>query len=228
MAAEFGTTYLTIPLDNGHTWGLHADEIILPGGSLDGMTPEEIGQAVLALARLTTHAHAFFQDTRTGSTLADFVAFVRRPPATTLPPRDPDAGLDTGTGRGFATKKRQAVWDKTQGRCWYCGIQTKRQAHEAALDGFCIEHQIPWSEGGTHHLTNLVPACRSCNARKGTKSLEAYRAWLARRTCPHFTEAHIAYLEQLKIPLPLDFPCYPQIRFWGEDHAPDAPREEGQ
>jgi hypothetical protein len=70
--------YLEVPLDNGHTWGLHADEIVIPGDSLRGLTPEEIGHAVLALAKLTKPAHAYFQDHHAALTLDDFAAFLRR------------------------------------------------------------------------------------------------------------------------------------------------------
>jgi len=33
------------------------------------------------------------------------------------------------------------------------------------------DHLIPLSKGGDHSKENVVPACRSCNSRKGTKSL---------------------------------------------------------
>ena len=41
------------------------------------MTPEQIGQAVLALARLAPQAHAYFQDHHAALTLEDFRAFLR-------------------------------------------------------------------------------------------------------------------------------------------------------
>ena len=34
-----------------------------------------------------------------------------------------------------------------------------------------IDHVWPRSRGGDDHPNNLVPACRSCNSSKGTKSL---------------------------------------------------------
>jgi 5-methylcytosine-specific restriction endonuclease McrA len=131
------------------------------------------------------------------------------------------------TRGSFRRQKTRAVWDMTGGLCWYCGVQTRLHAEDDALDGFCIEHQTPWSDGGTHALSNLVPACRSCNARKGTKSLEGYRAWVARQSFPHFTAEHIAHLEKLQIPLPPGFPCYPPVTFWGEEHGTSSAHEEG-
>lgn len=44
--------------------------------------------------------------------------------------------------------------------CVYCG--------EPATD---IDHVWPRSRGGDDHPNNLVPACQSCNTRKGGKSL---------------------------------------------------------
>ena len=42
-------------------------------------------------------------------------------------------------------------------RCVYCG----RQMHRLTMD-----HITPLSKGGAHTLSNIVPACASCNARK--------------------------------------------------------------
>lgn len=44
--------------------------------------------------------------------------------------------------------------------CAYCG--------EA---GSVIDHIVPLAEGGEHDVSNLTGACRSCNARKRTRSL---------------------------------------------------------
>ena len=44
-------------------------------------------------------------------------------------------------------------------RCYYCGKRTKRLEKE---------HIIPVSSGGGLTLSNIVPACRSCNAKKNT------------------------------------------------------------
>lgn len=133
----------------------------------------------------------------------------------------PREGRDRRSTAGFSKAKRQAVWDKTAGCCWYCGLQTRPASFGAAPspEDFCLDHQTPWEEGGTHQLSNLVPACRTCNSRKGKLSLEAFRAREARRGLPHFTPEHIAYLEKLQIPLPPGFPCYPLLTFWGEQRG---------
>lgn len=44
-------------------------------------------------------------------------------------------------------------------RCVYCGRKMQRLTQD---------HVIPLAKGGTHTFSNVVPACRSCNAKKYT------------------------------------------------------------
>jgi 5-methylcytosine-specific restriction endonuclease McrA len=46
-------------------------------------------------------------------------------------------------------------------RCWYCG---KRQKGKLTQD-----HITPLSRRGSHTLSNVIGACRSCNSEKGVK-----------------------------------------------------------
>lgn len=46
------------------------------------------------------------------------------------------------------------------GMCCYCG----------STDQLTVDHIVPFSEGGTHDISNLQCACRRCNSRKRTKS----------------------------------------------------------
>ena len=64
---------------------------------------------------------------------------------------------------------RRSIWDKTDGKCWYCGIQTKPW-----LD-FEVDHYLPRNQGGTDELSNLVPTCHRCNSTKGPRSPEYLR-----------------------------------------------------
>lgn len=43
--------------------------------------------------------------------------------------------------------------------CAYCGSSGDLE----------VEHVVPISKGGQHHLGNIVPACHSCNSNKGTR-----------------------------------------------------------
>jgi len=116
---------------------------------------------------------------------------------------------------------QQEVWSKSKGRCWYCGVQTLWELTPPfhTTQQFCIDHVIPLSAGGRNDLANLVPACRLCNGRKGTLSVEAFRAKEAQRSLPLFTPEHITYLHALGIVLPPDFPCIPPLVFWFERHG---------
>lgn len=61
-------------------------------------------------------------------------------------------------------------WNRTinryQGRCAYCG---------AKPDALQMDHVVPISRGGRHGIGNIVPACRACNASKGSKFLAVWR-----------------------------------------------------
>ena len=69
----------------------------------------------------------------------------------------------TKYSRKFSSALKQAVWDKTDGYCYYCGKKLK------PWQTFSIDHVIPVIQGGTDDLENLVPSCKQCNARKGAK-----------------------------------------------------------
>ena len=43
------------------------------------------------------------------------------------------------------------------------------------------DHLTPTSRGGSDDTSNIVLACHSCNARKGAKTEDEFRAWLATR-----------------------------------------------
>lgn len=49
--------------------------------------------------------------------------------------------------------------------CFYC---------KNKFDSLTQDHMIPLSRGGAHTKANIVPACGTCNNRKGTKTAEEY------------------------------------------------------
>jgi len=78
-------------------------------------------------------------------------------------------------------KKRNAPGDFTSAdwkakleyygyRCRYCGIH-KSETSEGWLEA---DHAIPLSQGGTNFISNIVPACKSCNCSKGTKTFTEF------------------------------------------------------
>jgi 5-methylcytosine-specific restriction endonuclease McrA len=60
------------------------------------------------------------------------------------------------------------------GWCTYCGSMGVRAE--------VVDHVVPLEQGGANDITNLVPACRSCNASKRDRTPEQWRNSLERRT----------------------------------------------
>jgi len=83
----------------------------------------------------------------------------------------------------ISPKKRQKVFDKTGGKCWYCGKMTG--------DDFVVEHAHPRSKGGTNDIDNLLPACRACNSRKRYRDIEEYREYLKAQDPPRKASVEI-------------------------------------
>lgn len=68
----------------------------------------------------------------------------------------------------FSERDWQATKDYFEHRCAYCGVE----------GDLVIEHAIPINKErlGEHRLGNLVPACRSCNAKKADQDFRAFLA----------------------------------------------------
>ena len=74
-------------------------------------------------------------------------------------------------------------WVEFDHRCAYCGTGGDLQ----------VEHVIPISQGGEHHLGNIVPACQRCNYSKATTPV---KDWYASQ--PFFSQTRwLAILEAL-------------------------------
>lgn len=88
-------------------------------------------------------------------------------------------------------RKNRAAWlyEKTGGRCFYCGCQTFNSGFDSTRDWlltspsrqYVREHKMPLIRGGTNDRDNLVPSCRGCNAEKGAFNLDEYRLLLGLR-----------------------------------------------
>jgi 5-methylcytosine-specific restriction endonuclease McrA len=65
-------------------------------------------------------------------------------------------------------KKLKKLVRKKKANCHYCGVRlalTTAKTERAAT----WDHVIPLSKGGYDKMNNLVPCCRKCNQRKGSK-----------------------------------------------------------
>lgn len=61
-------------------------------------------------------------------------------------------------------KELQALLSAFDGKCVYCDA-----TEEETGQPFHVDHIIPVSKSGRHHISNLVVACPSCNAQKGNR-----------------------------------------------------------
>lgn len=69
--------------------------------------------------------------------------------------------------------ERQTVYDKMDGHCAYCG-------REISLREMQADHITPIRKGGADSLSNMFPACRSCNHYKSTLTVQQFRQMIER------------------------------------------------
>lgn len=98
------------------------------------------------------------------------------------------------------SRKRDRIYRRDGRQCLYCGRHCSskigRPWERASLD-----HVIPLERGGTNAASNLVLACRGCNARRRDLPILDYLGLVA-RTDAQF-EAWVAKLaRRLSAPLP--------------------------
>ena len=67
--------------------------------------------------------------------------------------------LEAVTGSEAKRKWRQAIKEKWNYECAYCGSE----------ENLTLDHITPRSKGGSERVTNVLCACHSCNQSKGHK-----------------------------------------------------------
>lgn len=75
--------------------------------------------------------------------------------------------------RKLSQSERQQIHNKCNGHCAYCG-------RELEYKDMQVDHMTPISRGGADALSNMLPACRSCNHYKATLTVEGFRQYLSR------------------------------------------------
>jgi len=73
--------------------------------------------------------------------------------------------------RPKARLTRREIFLRDNFTCQYCGVRGK---------DLTLDHVIPRHKGGKHTWENLASACRTCNHRKGGKTLEEAKMVLRR------------------------------------------------
>lgn len=93
-------------------------------------------------------------------------------------------------------QRKQTVWKisvlqlrtrflRFSNACAYCKSTAEIQ----------IEHVLPISKGGLHHINNIVPACKACNYSKAAHPMEQWY-----RSQPFFDPARFALIQSLTGP----------------------------
>lgn len=81
--------------------------------------------------------------------------------------------------------KPQAIitrFNDFENACAYCGSRSSLQ----------LEHIVPISKGGAHDISNIVPACRSCNFSKHASPMESWY-----RDQPFFCELRLRRIQRV-------------------------------
>lgn len=73
-------------------------------------------------------------------------------------------------------KKRQVIYDKSGGKCWYCGCELQK--------GWHVDHFFPIRRNGdgtclnpeNDNDDNKVPSCPQCNMMKSSMNIESFRS----------------------------------------------------
>lgn len=73
--------------------------------------------------------------------------------------------------RKLSKAERLKVYDKCNRRCAYCGCGIEYKDMQ-------VDHVKPLRIGGIDELSNMLPACRSCNHYKVTLGVEGYREYI--------------------------------------------------
>jgi 5-methylcytosine-specific restriction endonuclease McrA len=72
-------------------------------------------------------------------------------------------------GESFSAKEWRDLCARYGNRCAYCG----------SAGPLTVDHRVPLSRGGRNMIENILPACKSCNCRKMTRTEDEFRALLA-------------------------------------------------
>lgn len=74
--------------------------------------------------------------------------------------------LEKGALGSFTGVEFAELCARFDGACAYCGVKERLEA----------DHNVPLSRGGSNDITNIVPACGTCNRRKHTKTADEFLA----------------------------------------------------
>lgn len=75
-------------------------------------------------------------------------------------------------------KTRRLIYDSTGGKCHLCGkkLAFTNYGRAGRRGAWHADHSVAVARGGTDRLSNLLPACISCNCSKQDRPNRAIRA----------------------------------------------------
>lgn len=103
----------------------------------------------------------------------------------------------------FTEVDKETVFEKTQGKCTYCGKKLSYQNYGlyGAWGSWHIDHGRARARDGSDHLNNLFAACISCNLLKSDVGSASFRKSMR----PHKTRRRLAaidrHISSLSVPL---------------------------
>mgnify|MGYP000603297155 CR=1 FL=1 len=68
----------------------------------------------------------------------------------------------------LSQKQRKQIYNMFDGHCAYCGCTI-------TMSEMQVDHILSLHRGGTDDISNMYPACRSCNKYKDTYTIEGLR-----------------------------------------------------
>ena len=79
--------------------------------------------------------------------------------------------MDKIKRKKLSKAERIKIYDKCNRRCAYCGCDMEYKDMQ-------VDHAQPLRCGGADEISNMLPACRSCNHYKATLTIEKYRKYI--------------------------------------------------
>lgn len=102
--------------------------------------------------------------------IAKVTAYLRERPEVRLQLRQQRRARELSAEGSFTATEWLSLVDAFHHRCAYCGAEGPLHA----------DHRVPLARGGTNFISNILPACASCDQRKYLSTEEEFRARLQR------------------------------------------------
>ena len=78
------------------------------------------------------------------------------------------------------------IFDRTSGHCWFCKhpLKWSHYGDRSFAMGWEVDHRVAVANGGTDDISNLIPACWTCNNAKATRNANRFYRDIGRNGPP--------------------------------------------